>query len=82
MGGGGSIQGMISSLNNNRKLLRKKRLFRPKKTFLNIKNEYLKSAEGELNLKKATKKQLHEIRVKILKRRKQNTLLRVLIFEY
>ncbi len=71
MGGGGSIQGMITSLKNNRKLLRKKRLFRPEKTFLRIKKEYIKSAEGELNLKNATGRQLRDIRVKVLKRRKK-----------
>jgi len=80
MGGGGSIQGMITSLNNNRKLLRKKRLFRPEKTFFGIKNEYIKSAGGELMLKKATKKQLRDIRVKILKRRKRIEFVRSLVF--
>lgn len=80
MGGGGSIQGMITSLKNNRKLLRKKRLFRPEKTFLRIKKEYIKSAEGELNLKNATGRQLRDIRVKVLKRRKKNEFVRIVIF--
>ena len=80
MGGGGSIQGMITSLKNNRKLLRKKRLFRPEKTFLRIKKEYIKSAKGELNLKNATGRQLRDIRVKVLKRRKKNEFVRIVIF--
>lgn len=74
--GGGSIQGMITSLSNNKNLLRSKRLFKKERTFLNIKKEYLKASEGKLNLKKASKEELQQIRKKIIKeRRKENMVL-------
>ena len=71
MAGGGSIQGMITSLSNNKKLLRRNRLFRPENSFLNLKKEYLKAAEGKINIKKATKKELAEIRRKVLEQRRK-----------
>ena len=76
IGGGGSIQGMITSLGNNKKLLRSKRLFKKERTFLNIKKEYLDATEGKVNLKKASKQELKQIRKKIIKeRRKENIIL-------
>ncbi|RSK38624.1 hypothetical protein [Mangrovimonas spongiae] len=39
MPGGGSIQGMITSLGNNKKLLKSKRLFKRERTFLNAKKD-------------------------------------------
>ncbi|OAD43420.1 hypothetical protein [Polaribacter atrinae] len=71
MAGGGSIQGMRTSLSNNKRLLRKKSLFRPERTFLSLKSEYIKSAGGEIVLKKATKAQLRTIRLKIIKERER-----------
>lgn len=65
MAGEGSIQGMIISLRNNKNLLR------PKRSFLNQKKEFLKAANGEINFKKATKKELEKIREKIYKERKR-----------
>ena len=58
---------MRTSLSNNKKLLRKKSLFRPERTFLSLKSEYIESAGGEIALKKATKAQLRAIRLKIIK---------------
>ena len=76
IGGGESIQGMITSLGNNKKLLRSKRLFKKERTFLNIKKEYLDATEGKVNLKKASKQELKQIRKKIIKeRRKENIIL-------
>ena len=71
MAGGGSIQGMRTSLSNNKRLLRKKSLFRPERTFLSLKNEYIESAGGEKALKKATKAQLRAIRLKIIKEKEK-----------
>ena len=71
---------MITALRNNKKLLRKKSLFRPERTFLSLKKEYLKAANGEIEFKKATKEQLIAIRTKIKKRRKKETYTIVLIF--
>lgn len=71
MGGEGSIQGMRTSLSNNKKLLRKKSLFRPERTFLSLKSEYIESAGGEIALKKATKAQLRAIRLKIIKEKER-----------
>ncbi|GAA3521328.1 hypothetical protein GCM10022393_39590 [Aquimarina addita] len=79
LGGGGSIQAMITSLSNNKKLLRSKRLFKKERTFLNIKKEYLNATEGKLNLKKASKEELQRIRKKIIKeRRKENKIVIVI----
>lgn len=76
MFGGGSVQGMITSLSNNKKLLRSKKLFKKERTLLNIKKEYLKATKGKLNLKKVSKEELQEIRKKVIKqRRKENILL-------
>ncbi|AXP83072.1 hypothetical protein CJ739_4014 [Mariniflexile rhizosphaerae] len=75
MFGGGSIQGMITSLNNNKKLLRSKRLFKKEKTFLSLKKEYLKAASGKLDLKKASAKEILEIRKKVIKKRKKEHLI-------
>lgn len=76
MFGGGSIQGMITSLSNNKKLLRSKRLFKKERSFLNLKKEYLKASDGEKNLKKASKEELLRVRKKIIKeRRRENVLL-------
>ncbi|GGG44734.1 hypothetical protein [Bizionia arctica] len=74
MGGGGSIQGMITSLNNNKKLLRSKRFFKKERTFMSLKKEYFKAAQGELNFKEASKEDLLRIRVKIVKKRKKENL--------
>jgi hypothetical protein len=71
LAGGGSIQGMRTSLSNNKRLLRKKSLFRPERTFLSLKNEYIESAGGEKALKKATKTQLRAIRLKIRKEKEK-----------
>ena len=71
MAGGGSIQGMRTSLSNNKRLLRKKSLFRPERTFLSLKSEYIESAGGEIALKKATKAQLRAIRLKIIKEKER-----------
>ncbi len=76
MFGGGSAQGMKKSLSNNKKLLRSKRLFQKEQTFLNIKKEYLKATKGKVDLKKASKEELQQIRKKIIKeRRKENRVL-------
>ncbi|MFD2561264.1 hypothetical protein [Aquimarina rubra] len=76
MFGGGSVQGMITSLSNNKKLLRSKRLFQKERTFLNTKKESLKATEGKLNFKKASQEELLQIGKKIRKQnRKENTIL-------
>lgn len=77
MAGGGSIQGMINSLKNNKRLLRRKRMFSKDRSFLNLKREYLKAAEGELDLKKATKEQLFTIRTKVVKAQKKRNYINI-----
>jgi len=71
MGGEGSIQSMITSLRNNRNLLRKKSMFKRGRTFLSTRKEYYKTAKGKnIELKKASKEELQLIRNKIIKQRK------------
>lgn len=79
IGGGGSIQGMITSLSNNKKLLKSKRLFKKERAFLNLKQEYFKASKGELDFKKATKEQLLEIRKKVIKERQKEKLFSVIV---
>ncbi len=74
MGGGGSIQGMIISLRNNKKLLR------PKRSFLNQRKEFLKAAKGEVNLKKASKEELKLFREKIYQERKRHRKITIIIW--
>ena len=80
MPGEGSIQGMTTSLSNNKRLLRKKNMFRPERTFLSLKRAYIKSAGGEIELKKATKNQLRAIRNQIIKERRKNWYAFYIIF--
>ena len=75
MGGEGSIQGMITSLKNNKKLLRTKRLFKKEKTFLSLKKDYFKASNGVFDFKKISKEELLEIRKKVLKERKKEDLI-------
>jgi len=55
---------MNTSLSNNKKLLKSKRLFHKERTFLSVKKEYLKASNGKLNFKTASKKELLELRKK------------------
>ena len=80
MPGDGSIQGMINSLNNNKKLLRSLRLFKKEKTFLNVKKEYLKAAEGKLILREASRVELRQLREKIKKQRRKDNILIIAIW--
>lgn len=74
MGGGFSAQGMITSLSNNKKLLRRQSIFKPEQTFLHAKQQYLKNASGDFNFKTATKEELAAIRSKIRKRNVQKII--------
>ncbi len=74
MAGGGSIQGMIISLRNNKKLLR------PKRSFLNQRKEFLKAAKGEVNLRKASKEELELFRKKIYEERKRQRKIDIAIW--
>jgi tetratricopeptide (TPR) repeat protein len=74
MPGGGSMQGMQNSLNNNKMLLRSKRLFKKERTFLNTKTAYLKAANGKIELRKASPEDLLKIRKKIIKERKRENI--------
>lgn len=77
MGGEGSMQGMITSLSNNRKLLRSKRLFKKERTFLSVKKEYLKAAKGNISFQTASKEEILTVRKKVLnqRRKERNTLI-------
>ena len=81
MFGGGSIQGMRNSLSNNKKLLRSKKYFQKERSFLNVKAEYLKAAEGKHKGQHISKEELliikQEIRTKISKERRREALILV-----
>ncbi len=73
LGGFGSINHMIVTLRNNRKLLPVKPSYFKNKSYTNIKNEYYKVAKESFDIKKATPEQLKLIREKIISNRKKET---------
>ncbi len=73
-GAGAAAQAMINSIRNNKKLLRRKRLFTRERSFLNLRKAYYKKAGGALELKKASPAQLAKIREKVLRQRKQEAM--------
>ena len=70
-GGFGSINHMIITLRNNKKLLPAKRSFFKNKDYSTIKNEYYNAVGDAFNIKKANPEQLLAIRKKIIKKRKK-----------
>lgn len=71
MGGEGSIQHMINTLRNNKKLLRKKNFFKKDRTFLHLSFEDFKGTSAKPNLKNATEEELAVLRAKLIKERKK-----------
>lgn len=71
LGGFGSINHMIVTLRNNKKLLPAKRSFFKNKDYSTIKNEYYNAVGDAFNIKKANPEQLLAIRKKIIKKRKR-----------
>jgi hypothetical protein len=63
--GGESGLGMISSFKNNAAMLRKKRLFKRPGSFASIKGGYLMEAGSLDHLRRATPKELLDIRKKV-----------------
>jgi tetratricopeptide (TPR) repeat protein len=79
-GGGGSIQGMYTSLKNNRMLLRTSHFYPRKKSFFNRKKEYIKAADGFVELEIATKDELLAIRKRILRKRRIDDFITLALF--
>ncbi|NER14739.1 hypothetical protein GWK08_14880 [Leptobacterium flavescens] len=80
---GGSAQGMVTSIRDNKKLLRRKSMFKKERSFLNTNKDSIKVDRGQVNEKKASSKLLKRIREKVLRERKiekYNTLLILLLF--
>ena len=71
---GGSVQAMLTILRNNKLLLRKKNIFKRERTFLSIKQEYIRAIPGPYHFKHATREELKRIREKVLKNRKKDAL--------
>jgi len=74
MGSEGSILSMIIRYRNNMNLLRTTRFGKSGNRFRRAKKEYYRAASGKLNFKKATPEQLHAIRQKIKKQKRNNAL--------
>ncbi len=70
MGGEGSIQHMITTMRNNRNMLRKKNYFKRERTFLSTKREYYKASKGKIDSKNISKEELLQIRKIIIRKRK------------
>ena len=77
---GGNVQSMITTLRNNKMLLKSKSMFNKEKTFLSLNSEYLKSNYGKFEYKKVTKKELLAIRNKIIRDKKKQFRIRTMIF--
>jgi len=72
-GGFGSINHMIVTLRNNKKLLPAKRSYFKKSDYSTIKNEYYNAVGDAFNIKKANPEQLHAVRTQILNKRKKES---------
>lgn len=71
---GGSVQAMQTILRNNKLLLRKKNFFKKERTFLSIRQEYIRAIPGPYHFKQATKEDLKRIREEVIKNRKKDAL--------
>ena len=74
MGGEGSIQSMITILRNNKQLLRKRNTFRRGFGFGRLRDEYRSYAEGRIEQKPISEKDLALIRKKIIGQKRQEIL--------
>ena len=74
MGGEGSMQSMNTILRNNRNLLRKKSMFKKEKSFRYLRNKYYRNDKGKFDIRKLSKKELLEIRKKVIEDRKRENL--------
>jgi len=71
LGGFGSINHMIVTLRNNKKLLPAKRSYFKNRNYSTIKNEYYNAVGDAFNIKNANPEQLLAIRKKIIRKRKK-----------
>ena len=76
----GKFIGRNTSLDNNRKLLNLHRYFKYHRDYFSLKKEYYKAAEGTIDLKTASKKDLLKIREKIIKEREKKYILFAFVF--
>ncbi len=74
MFGSSSAKGMIDSLRNNRKLLRKKSRFKKDRTFLSINENDLKGAKGKPTFNAYSKEAIKNIKSKFKRRRKRENV--------
>lgn len=74
MSGAGHLQSMQAVLRNNRKLLRKRSIFKKDSSFLSSRKEYLKAAKGEVDFKTISKEELSLLRDKVIKQRRIESL--------
>lgn len=79
LGGGGSIQGMITSLRNNKNLLRKGNRFNRDDFFLRTNKNDLTANLGKIKDKEASPEVLKAIRLKAKKSSKQHKAISVLL---
>lgn len=81
MGGEGSIMGMIVSLRNNNKLLRKTNPFQRNRSFGKLRDDYIKYSypKGKVESKSISKHELEEIRKRVILENKRENL-KIIIF--
>lgn len=74
MSGAGHLQSMHAVIRNNRKLLRRRSIFKKDGAFLSSRKEYLKAAKGKIDFKKISKEELSLLRNKVIKQRRVESL--------
>jgi len=74
MPSGGSIQSMITTLHNNKKLLRKRRIHDSKFGFAMLRDKYRTYSTGSVDSKPLSKEELLKIRTKIINDRRKERI--------
>ena len=75
MAGEGFSKYASISLRENRSLMRKKRMFKKERVFLNQKSHDIKTHVNQISTKKASKYQLSKIREKIVDEQRKETMM-------
>ncbi len=79
MPGSGAIRHMVDTVRNNRKLLRKKSMFKKERSFLGLTSQIYQSADGKVPSKKLSSNELRRIKERTLKEAQKDNLRAIII---
>ena len=74
MSGSGHNHSFNTIVHNNKMLLNRRNIFRKDSSFLSSRKAYLKASKGFVDVRKASKQELLEIRKKVIKERRRSAL--------